>query len=409
MDTSNINLKAKGLRGFNIQHTLFASFIGYVVQAIGINFAPLLFLTFQRDYEISIEKITFLVTINFVIQLLMDALSTGFVDKIGYKASAVIAHFFSATGLFAMAFLPGIMEDKYLGLLIATFLYAIGGGLIEVVVSPIVEALPIKKKAATMSLLHSFYSWGHAAVVIVSALFFLFIGIDKWEILAVIWGLVPFFNAFFYMCVPVYHLDGEEKGIRMGKLFRMKFFWIMLVLMLGAGAAEQAVSQWASVFAEMGLGVSKTVGDIAGPCTFAILMGISRVFYAKCGSKVNLSIFMLWSGVLCLFGYLLAALSPIPVIGLIGCAICGLSVGIMWPGTFNLAAGGLKGSTTGMFAVLALAGDAGCTLGPTLVGMVSGRMNNSMQAGILTATVFPTIIIIFLLLYKREMRTKAKD
>lgn len=399
------NLKSRGLKGFTVKHTLFASYIGYVVQAIGINFAPLLFLTFQRDYDISIEKITFLVTINFIIQLLMDGLSTGFVDRVGYKISVVIANFFSATGMFLMALLPNILENAYAGLLIATVFYAIGGGLIEVVVSPIVEAAPTDGKAAAMSLLHSFYCWGHAAVVIISALFFKFVGIDKWEIMAVVWGLVPLFNAFFYMCVPIYQLDGGEKGIRIRRLFGMKFFWIMLFLMLGAGAAEQAVSQWASTFAEAALGVTKTVGDIAGPCTFAILMGCSRVFYSKNGKKLNLAGFMLCSGILCLAGYLLAALSPVPALGLIGCAICGLAVGIMWPGTFNLAAGGLKGSTTGMFAILALAGDAGCTIGPTLVGMVSGYFGDDMKKGLLAATVFPVLIIVCLLGYKRAKKS----
>jgi len=403
------NLKSRGLKGFTVKHTLFASYIGYVVQAIGINFAPLLFLTFQRDYDISIEKITFLVTINFIIQLLMDGLSTGFVDRVGYKISVVIANFFSAAGMFLMALLPNILEDAYAGLLIATVFYAIGGGLIEVVVSPIVEAAPTDGKAAAMSLLHSFYCWGHAAVVILSALFFKFVGIDKWEIMAVVWGLVPFFNAFFYMCVPIYQLDGGEKGVKIRKLFGMKFFWVMLFLMLGAGAAEQAISQWASTFAEAALGVTKTVGDIAGPCTFAILMGCSRVFYSKCGKKINLARFMLLSGILCLGGYLLAALSPVPALGLIGCAICGLAVGIMWPGTFNLAAGGLKGSTTGMFAILALAGDAGCTLGPTLVGMVSGYFEDDMKKGLLAAIAFPIIIIVCLLGYKRAKKSIKFD
>ncbi len=399
------NLRSRGLKGFTVTHTLFASYIGYVVQAIGINFAPLLFLTFQRDYNISIEKITFLVTINFVIQLSIDALSTSFVDKIGYKKSVVMANLFSAVGLFLMAVLPNILSDAYIGLLIATVFYAVGGGLIEVVVSPIVEAAPTDGKAAAMSLLHSFYCWGHAAVVIISALFFRFVGIDKWEIMAVVWGLVPLFNTFFYACVPIYQLDGGEKGIKIRKLFGMKFFWLMLVLMLGAGAAEQSMSQWASSFAESALGVSKTVGDMAGPCTFAMLMGCSRVFYAKLGKKIKLAAFMLLSGVLCLGGYLLAALSPLPVLGLIGCAICGMAVGIMWPGTFNLAAGGPKGSTTGMFAILALAGDAGCTVGPTLVGMVSGLWGDDMRKGLLVATIFPIMVVIGLLLYKRTQKS----
>lgn len=393
---------SSGSKRLNVKHTLYASYIGYIVQAISINFAPLLFLTFQREYGITLEMVTLLVSVNFVIQFLIDGLSTVFIDKIGFRTAAVAAHMMAAFGLSALAWLPAAMApDSYAGLLIATIFYAVGGGLTEVVISPIVEAAPTERKASAMSLLHSFYSWGQALVVIGSVVFFKLAGIENWRILAVIWSLIPLFNAFYFMLVPIYELGGDEKPAGIRKLFGMRYFWIMLILMFGSGAAEQAISQWASAFAEASLGVSKAVGDIAGPCAFAILMGSSRVFYAKFGAKIKLSRFMAVSAVICLIGYVMAALSPVPAAGLLSCAVCGLAVGIMWPGTYNLAAGGIRNGGAGMFAILALAGDAGCTLGPTAVGVVSGIFGDDIKKGLLAATVFPIAIIIGLIMYGR--------
>lgn len=398
-----------GSKKLNVKHTLYASYIGYIVQAISINFAPLLFLTFQREYGITLEMVTLLVSINFVIQFLIDGLSTVFIDKIGFRAAAVAAHLMAAFGLSALAWLPAAMApNSYAGLVIATIFYAIGGGLTEVVISPIVEAAPTERKASAMSLLHSFYSWGQALVVIGSVVFFKLAGIENWRILAVIWSLIPLFNALYFMLVPIYELGGDEKPAGIRKLFGMRYFWIMLILMFGSGAAEQAISQWASAFAEASLGVSKAVGDIAGPCAFAILMGSSRVFYAKLGAKIKLSRFMAVSAVICLIGYVMAALSPVPAVGLLSCAVCGLAVGIMWPGTYNLAAGGIRNGGAGMFAILALAGDAGCTLGPTAVGVVSGIFGDDIKKGLLAATVFPMAIIIGLIMYGRYRRKQNK-
>lgn len=398
-----------GSKKLNVKHTLYASYIGYIVQAISINFAPLLFLTFQREYGITLEMVTLLVSINFVIQFIIDGLSTVFIDKIGFRAAAVAAHLMAAFGLSALAWLPAAMApNSYAGLVIATIFYAIGGGLTEVVISPIVEAAPTERKASAMSLLHSFYSWGQALVVIGSVVFFKLAGIENWRILAVIWSLIPLFNALYFMLVPIYELGGDEKPAGIRKLFGMRYFWIMLILMFGSGAAEQAISQWASAFAEASLGVSKAVGDIAGPCAFAILMGSSRVFYAKLGAKIKLSRFMAGSAVICLIGYVMAALSPVPAVGLLSCAVCGLAVGIMWPGTYNLAAGGIRNGGAGMFAILALAGDAGCTLGPTAVGVVSGIFGDDIKKGLLAATVFPIAIIIGLIMYGRYRRKQNK-
>ncbi len=382
-------------------HTIYACFIGYIVQAIVNNFIPLLFLTFQGTYGISLDKITLLVTFNFGIQLLVDLFSVKFVDKIGYRVSVVSAHIFAAAGLLGLTFLPEIL-DPFAGLLISVAVYAIGGGLLEVLVSPIVEACPTKRKEGAMSMLHSFYCWGHVGVVLLSTLYFAFFGIENWKYLALVWALVPLLNTLYFTRVPIASLMEEgEKGLSLRELMGNKLFWIMMLLMVCAGACEQGVSQWASAFAEMGLGVSKTVGDLAGPLFFATLMGLARLLYGKYSDRIPLEKFMFCSGTLCLISYLLASLSPSPVLSLLGCGLCGLSVGILWPGSFSMASAGIRGGGTAMFALLALAGDLGCSGGPTFVGLVSGALGEDLKKGILAGTLFPILLLLGLFLRRK--------
>ncbi len=390
--------------------TISACFTGYIVQAIVNNFTPLLFLFFQKSYHIPLSQITLLVTFNFGIQLLVDLLSVGFVDKIGYRASMVIAHVLSAAGLILLTVLPEILPVPFAGILTAVMIYAIGGGLLEVLVSPVVEACPSDNKEKAMSMLHSFYCWGHAGVVLLSTLFFYVAGIENWKILAVIWALIPLVNAFVFTRVPIAPLmeDGES-GMRLQELFRLKVFWILLVMMVCAGASEQAVSQWASTFAEKGLGISKTAGDLAGPLAFAILMGTSRLFYGKYGERIHLERFMVYSSCLCTLSYLGISLSPFPQLSLIACAVCGLSVGIMWPGTFSKASAALPKGGTAMFALLALGGDVGCSGGPTLVGMVSGALGDDLKKGVLAGIVFPVLLLIGIVLCRKTKGGHAKQ
>ena len=379
--------------------TMCACFTGYIVQAIVNNFAPLLFVTFQKTFDIPLSQITALITVNFVIQLLIDLLSAGFIDKIGYRASAVLSHVFAAVGLILLTVLPEVFASPFVGLLIAVIIYAVGGGLLEVLVSPIMEACPTENKEKAMSLLHSFYCWGHMAVVLFSTLFFMVVGISNWKILAIMWALIPIVNAIFFTQVPIYSLQEEgEKGLTLKALCRNKVFWLMMIMMVCSGASEQAVSQWASTFAEQGLGVSKTVGDLAGPLAFAALMGTSRLLYGKFGDKLNLNKSMFFSVCLCVISYLCIALIPVPAIGLIGCALCGFSVGVLWPGTFSKSSAAIKRGGTVMFAMLALAGDLGCSGGPTLAGLVSGNFSNNLHIGILSAIIFPTIMLLCLLI-----------
>lgn len=384
------------------RRTLYASYLGYATQAIVNNLAPLLFVTFQKEYDITVGQIGFLVTFNFAVQILVDFLAAKYVERIGYKVSIVAAHICSVIGLAGLGIFPDLLGNPKAGLLLAITVYAVGGGLIEVLVSPIVQALPMDEKSAAMSLLHSFYCWGHVAVVILSTVFFVTVGISHWRILTFLWALVPLANTFIYAGAPIRVLVEEEKALPMGKLFRMKLFWLFFFLMICSGASEQAMSQWASYFAENGLKVSKTMGDLLGPCMFAVLMGVSRAFYGIKGEKIPLKKFITVSSILCGISYVIAVFSPNPVLSLAGCALCGLSVGIMWPGVFSLAAEFCPQGGTAMFGLLALAGDIGCGGGPSVVGSISGLFDNNLKAGLFAAIVFPAALLVMVnLLHKK--------
>ena len=391
------------------QKTIYACFAAYIVQAVVNNFVPLLFLTFQDSYGIPLSQITMLVTLNFGLQLLVDLASVSFVDRIGYRASMVLAHALAAAGLALLAILPELMSSPFFGILLSVCVYAVGGGLLEVLVSPVVEACPSDHKEQTMSLLHSFYCWGHVGVVLVSTVFFALLGVGRWRVLALAWAMIPLGNMIAFTRVPIAPLmEDGQRGMTIGELAQRKVFWVFLLMMVCAGASEQGVSQWASTFAEKGLGVSKTVGDLAGPMAFAVLMGTSRAVYGKYGDRLNLDHFMAGSALLCVVSYLCVALVPSPAVGLLGCAVCGLSVGIMWPGTFSKASAGLPRGGTAMFALMALAGDLGCSGGPTLVGMVSSALGDNLKQGILAGVVFPILLLAGLRLSGRLQNFDAK-
>ena len=385
------------------QTTVNACFLGYIVQAIVNNFLPLLFLRLQREYEIPLSRITLLVTFNFGLQLLVDLLSVKWVDRVGYRGAAVAAHAFAAAGFLLLTVLPSVV-DPFAGVFVSVAVYAVGGGLLEVLVSPIMENCPTPNKEKAMSLLHSFYCWGHVGVVLVSTLFFRVFGIERWRLLACLWAAVPVANAFVFAKTPINApAPAGGGGGEVKRLFRAPVFPLFLLMMFLAGAGEQSVSQWASAFAEQGLGVSKTAGDLAGPLAFAALMGSGRAFYGRSGDRLDLSRFMIGSAAALTAAYLLVSLSPRPVFSLVGCALCGLSTGILWPGTFSRAAARLKNGGTALFALLALAGDLGCAAGPTLVGELADRAG-SLQTGILAGTCFPALMLLCLFADRRTKR-----
>ena len=382
----------------NYKKTLIACYLGFITQAITANFTPLIFLTFRNFYGISLERIAMIPMIFYLTQLLVDLGATKFADAIGYRVCVVASQALSAAGLILMAFLPDILPDPFAGIIVSVVLYAIGSGLVEVLVSPIVEACPFENKAGVMSFLHSFYCWGSVGVVLFSTIFFAIFGTACWRILALIWAAVPLINVFNFVFCPIERLVEDGEGMRIGKLLRHPLFWLMIVLMICAGASEAAMAQWASAFTESALGVSKVVGDLAGPCLFAALMGITRVVYGFFSEKLNLAKVMLGCGVLCVSCYLAASLSPIPVISLIGCALCGLSVGMMWPGTISISAKKCPKGGTAMFAFLALAGDLGATISPAMVGGIADALGDDLKAGLIFAVLFPAVMVVGLVL-----------
>lgn len=390
----------------NYKHTLTAGYISFITQAVINNFAPLLFVTFQEDYGVTLSQLAFISTYNFIIQFIMDFLSAKYVDKIGVRKCMVFAHISAAAGLAGLGTLPYVLSNPYYGIVISITLYAIGGGLIEVLASPIIEACPTENKAANMSLLHSFYCWGQVFTILASTVFFFFFNIENWRIMAFIWALIPLCNGVYFSRVPItFESDKTKEKQKISLLFKNKLFYILAVMMICAGASEIAVSQWASAFAEESLGISKTAGDIAGPCFFALLMGTARLLYTKLSLKINLEKYILFCSFLCLAGYLITSLSPYPFMSLIGCGICGFAVGIMWPGTYSIAAKNWYNPTTSLFALFALAGDTGCSTGPLLVGLVSEKFGNNLNAGLFAGSLFPLVMILTVLTLLRYIKS----
>ncbi len=393
----------------NYKKTLLACYLGFVTQAISANFAPLLFLTFKSTYGITLEKIAMIPFVFYLTQLLVDLAATKFADKIGYRICVVFSQVLSAAGLVLMAILPEIFPSPFIGILISVVLYAIGSGLIEVLVSPIVEACPFENKEGAMSLLHSFYCWGAMGVIIGSTLFFSVFGVENWKILTIIWALVPLYNTFNFISCPIERLveDGQSMGIK--SLLKTPIFWLMIILMVCSGASEATMAQWASAFTESAIGVSKTVGDLAGPCLFAMFMGISRMLYGKFSEKLDLTKVMLGCGIMCASCYLLASLSTWPILGLAGCALCGLSVGIMWPGSISLSSKKCPRGGTAMFAFLALAGDFGGMTSPSIVGTLSEMAGGNLKTGLLVATIFPIVLVFVLLILNKKKLNSGRE
>ena len=394
------------MTALNYQKTKIACYLGFITQAISANFAPLLFLKFHHDYQISLGNIAWISTCFFFTQLLIDLFCAKFVDRIRYRVCVVASEVCSAAGLIGLAFLPEIFPNPLAGILCSVILYAMGSGLIEVLCSPIIEACPFDNKEATMSLLHSFYCWGAVGTILISTIFFLIFGIENWKWLAVLWAIIPIVNIYNFATCPIEYLVDEENGMKVTELFRKPLFWIAICLMICSGASELAMAQWASAYAEAALGLSKTVGDLAGPCMFAVAMGISRVIFGKYGERIDLMKFMASSGILCVICYFLTALSSNPILGLIGCIVCGFSVGIMWPGTISISSKEFPMGGTAMFALLAMAGDLGGSIGPGIVGRVTQSAGNNIQVGMGVGLVFPFILLImlFILYTKKKFR-----
>ena len=396
----------------NYKLTKKACYIGYFVQAIINNLSPLLFIIFQEDFGVSTALLSLLVFINFITQLLVDALSVKFIAKIGERRCILLAHALSAMGLILLGVLPEVIPNTFIALSIATVVSAIGSGLIEVMISPLVDRIPSEKSSAEMSLLHSFYCIGHVGVILLSTVFFRLAGMSLWQILPVIWAIVPAVNALLFIKTPFPPEVSSEERIPLRHLAKTKTFLLFAVLMLCGGAAEQSVAQWASLFAEKTLGVSKSVGDLLGPCMFAVCMGIGRLLYGFFGEKYPIKRALTLFAALSVVSYLITSLSPFSAFSLLGTALCGFSVSIMWPGVLSLCSESYKNGGTPMFAVLALFGDLGCAAGPFFAGMMSDislslslGMEN-LKFGILCSLIFPAIMLALLLTYNHKRASR---
>lgn len=407
---------------YSYKHTLRACYVGYITQAIVNNLAPILFIIFQKEYSISFEEIGRLILINFATQTFADIIAIRYVDKLGYRKSAILAHIFCAFGLIGLSVLPQLISSPYIGLIIAVMIYALGGGILEVLVSPIVDSIPGDEKEAAMSLLHSFYCWGQMGVVLITTILLKLIGNDMWIVIPIIWAIIPIYNGFKFIKVPLIPPLPHEEKISIKELLNSKQILVAFMLMLCAGSSELTMSQWSSIFAEKGLNVPKFIGDIAGPCMFAIFMGTGRLLYGIWGSKINLRNALFRSGILCIICYGVVVFSPWPIISLIACAVTGISVSLMWPGTFSLSAKMYPNGGTAMFGLLAIFGDLGASLGPWFAGIISDLSQKStrivafwqgyninmeqigLKSGLLAAIIFPIMLVVGILLIKEESK-----
>jgi Major Facilitator Superfamily. len=392
------------------RHTFITCYFGYITQAIAVNLLPLFFIIFQTDFGISFEKLGRLIFIFFVTQIIVDLIIVKYVDRIGYRIACVLAHCFSTVGIASLSILPLIMPP-YTGLVISVIIYAVGSGTIEVIISPIIDAIPSEAKASNMSLLHSFYCWGQLLTVVVTTVLLKIIGGGLWFILPALWALIPFYNIFRFIRTPLVPPMPEEKRMTAKDLLKNKMFIVSLVLMTCAGAAELAMAQWASLFAETSLNIPKMAGDILGPGMFALCMAIGRTIYGVWGHKFNLTKVMSGCSVLCIACYLLTALSPLPVFAIIGCSLCGFSVCLMWPGVLSLSSEKFPYGGTAMFGICAIFGDLGCSIGPWLTGVVADSVPETwgLKAGLLTSIIFPVVMIIGIMLLNKSKDSKVES
>ena len=381
--------------------TKIACFIGFVVQAIINNFLPLLFIIFNTRYNLNYEQLGRLLFVNFFVQLIVDALTPALVKRIGYRGAAIACHGLAAAGLFMLGVLPLVFSNQIYACLVASIIvYASGSGIIEVCISPMVELLPGDKKGADMAFTHSFYCWGQAFTVLVSTLLIFLIGQQHWHFIPMFWAIIPLLNMINFMRVPVIEQPDDPISKTANTLFKNRDFWIFAVIMICAGASEITMAEWASLFAQKALGVSKTVGDLLGPCAFAVCMGSGRVIFGLLDGKFNPQKALILNNILCVLCYVGVAVCNIPALSLIACALCGFSVSLSWPGTYSMAARHFPTGGTLMFSILALCGDLGCSIGPWLMGIVAN--STTLETGFLVCSVFPAFMVLTAPLLRKE-------
>lgn len=408
----------------NWKSTIFACYRGNFTHAAINNLSPLFFIIYQEKFQLSYTLLATLILFNFCTQIVADLVCVKYVDRIGYRKAALFAQFMGVLGLVLLAVLPNVLPFPFVGLAVAAVVCALGGGTMEVILSPIVDSIPGDAKASAMSLLHSFYCWGQVVVVLATTVILRMIGSDLWYLIPLLWALIPLYNFFSFLKVPLQDTVTPEEKTPLRQLFTTKIFLIAMLIMVCAGASELAMCQWSSLFAEKALGVPKVMGDLLGPCLFAVFMGIGRVVYGIYGHRINLFKTLIFSSLFCVLCYLGTALFQIPALSLVSCSLCGLTVSLMWPGTISCSAAIFPKGGASMFGILAVMGDIGCSVGPAIMGAVSDGVKGAftvpgltpdqlgLRSGMLTGVIFPLILlfgVVALMRYAKKHRVDIQN
>lgn len=401
--------------------TLMAARMGFFTQALVNNLAPVFFVLFRVLYGFSYLQVGILAALNFTLQLFADITSPNLISRFGYRKCAMTAQALCAVGLILMPGLCILTGGVYISFIIPVLIYSYGAGMIEVLASPIVEAIPDLPENTKMSMLHSFYSWGQMTCVALTTLALHFIGYERWFLIPVLWSAIPIFGIILFSRARLDMADMAEKESEKGGRLFCRSFVLMLIIMTCAGASEIAMSEWSSLFAEEALGVSKVAGDLFGPCMFALFMGMGRMCHAKFGERLNLSRLIKACSLLCVICYVGAALLRPAAASLIFCALTGLSVSLMWPGALSLAAARNNGGAR-MYGLLAAFGDIGCIIGPVVTSSVSefadgneriraigaayglSADKTALRASLLAMALIPLVMLICLSLFSDKGR-----
>lgn len=391
----------------NYTPTKISAYVGYFVQAIVNNFLPILFVAFQDIYGIGYEKLGRLIVFNFITQMVTDILSPKIISLLGYRKTAVMCQLIAALGLTLAAVLPNVLPNAYIGIVLAVIVYAFASGLMEVIISPMIEMLPTSNKSGNMSLLHSFYCWGQAITTVGTTLLLSAFGYRGWTYIPLIWAIVPFINAFSFIRVPIVEPQPERKSDSFRVLFSDRRFRVFMLIMLCAGASEIAMAEWASVFAQNALGVSQIAGDLAGPCAFSLFMGLGRLLYAAFSEKISYRSTVIVLGLCCAVCYYIAAFASIPIFALAACALCGFTVSILWPGTISAGAVAFPRGDAVMFSVFAMCGDIGCCIGPWLLGVVAEHF--TLNIGFAVSSFFPLLMVALAIFFIKEQRSVSVE
>lgn len=353
------------------QLTTISCFVGIFCQAVSSNITAILFIPLMTLYGLSYVHLGLLVGINFTTQVLVDIIASRLVDRYGFRVFVLPSDILAVIGLVLFGLTPVLFDNILTGLVFSTIIFSASCGLQEVMLSPIVNAIPHNDKGPAMALMHSFYAWGQVATIIITTLFLFFFGIENWQVIVFLWALVPLVNFFMFLAAPFPGVIHENQRMTMRDLILKPFYLVALLAIMGGAATELVMNQWSSTFSEKVLELPKVTGDILGMCGFAVFLGLGRVLYGRYGSKINMNNVLVGSAAAAVVCYIAVAISPLPAISLAACAVCGLAASLLWPGTLVITAEKYPLAGAWIFAILAAAGDIGAASGPFAAGVIT--------------------------------------